>query len=138
VNIKNITLSSLVIAALLVVEGSLVIFTCRYYFNFNLTQLQVMVTLNLIFNSQFRVLIVRERRHFWSSKPGREVVLAMIAVLATFVFLGVFGLGLFPPLGIYHVLWILGYSAIFTLLIDVPKFYSFKKFGLSPTANLLL
>ena len=135
---KNITLSSLVIGALLVVEGSLVIFTCLYYFNLSLAQLQAMVMLNLIFNSQFRVLIVRERRHFWSSRPSREVVMAIIAVLTAFIALGIFGLGLFPPLATYQILWVLGYSALFTLFIDIPKYYSFKKFGLSPVAELPL
>jgi len=137
-NIKNITLSSLVIGIFLVVEGSLVIFTCLYYFNLSLTQLQSMVMLNLIFNSQFRVLIIRERRHFWSSMPGREVILAIIAVLTTFVLLGNFGFGLFPPLDTYQILWVLGFSALFTLFIDIPKYYSFKKFGLSPAKELLV
>jgi H+-transporting ATPase len=92
--------------------------------------------LNLIFNSQFRVLIVRERRHLWSSRPGREVVLAIVAVLTTFVLLGIFGFGLFPPLATYQILWVLGYSTLFTLFIDIPKYYSFRKFGLSPAAEL--
>ena len=135
-NVKNITFSSLVVGILLVVEGSVVIFTCLYYFQFGLAQLQAMVTLNLIFNSQFRVLIVRERRHFWSSRPGRELILAAIGVLSTFIILGIFGFGLLPPLRPYEVFWVLGYSALFTFFIDIPKYYSFKRFGLAPAAVL--
>jgi H+-transporting ATPase len=134
-SIKSIIVSSFVVGILLVIEGCVVIFTSLYYFNLNLTQLQAMVMLNLIFNSQFRVLIVRERRHFWSSRPGREVILAIIAVLTAFLLLGIFGLGLFPPLATYQILWVLGYSALFTLIIDIPKYYSFRKFGLSPAAD---
>jgi H+-transporting ATPase len=135
-SIKNITLSSLVVGILLVVEGCVVIFTSLYYFHLGLAELQALMTFNLVFNSQFRVLIVRERRHFWSSRPSRGLVIAVIAVLTTFVAFGIFGFGLFPPLAIYQVLWILGYSALFTLIIDIPKYYSFKKFGLSPAAGL--
>jgi H+-transporting ATPase len=100
--------------------------------------LQAIVTLNLIFNSQFRVLIVRERRHCWSSLPGRELIMAATAVIVSFLGLGIFGFGLLPPLAAYQVLWVLGYSAIFTLLIDMPKYYSFRRFGLSPAAGEFL
>ncbi len=45
--------------------------------------------LNLIFNSQFRVLIVRERRHFWPSLPGKELIILSGATLIGFTLLGV-------------------------------------------------
>jgi len=34
------------------------------------------------------------------------------------------------PLTPYQVLFVLGFSAIFTLAIDFPKYEAFKKFGL--------
>jgi H+-transporting ATPase len=85
--------------------------------------------LNLVFNSQFRVLIVRERRHFWSSLPGRELIILSGATLIGFTLLGVFGLFI-PSLPLYQVLAILGFSALFTFAIDFPKFYLFRKFRL--------
>jgi H+-transporting ATPase len=88
-----------------------------------------MVMLNLIFNSQFRVLIVRERRHFWSSLPGRELLILSAATIIGFALLGVYGIFI-PSLTVYQVLAILGFSALFTLAIDFPKYYLFKRFGL--------
>jgi hypothetical protein len=45
----------------------------------------------LIFTSQFRIYIVRERRYFWSSRPGRELALATIVAIAVFTMLGIYG-----------------------------------------------
>ena len=85
--------------------------------------------LNLIFNSQFRVLIVRERRHFWSSLPGRELLIFSGATIIGFALIGVYGIFV-PPVPSHLVLIVLAFSAIFTLLIDFPKYYLFRRFGL--------
>jgi len=128
-NVKNITLASLVPAAFLVLEGMLVIFTGVQYFHLNMEHLRSLVLLNLVFNSQFRVLIIRERRHFWSSRPGRELLITSTATIIGFMILGAFGIFIYP-LTVYEILVILGYSMFFTLLIDFPKYYVFRKFGL--------
>jgi H+-transporting ATPase len=85
--------------------------------------------LNLIFNSQFRVLIVRERRHFWSSLPGRELLILSAAAIIGFALLGIYGVFV-PSLTLYQVATVLIFSAVFTLGIDFPKFYIFRRFGL--------
>jgi len=128
-NVKKITLASLVPAAFLVLEGMLVIFTGVQYFHLNMEHLRSLVLLNLVFNSQFRVLIIRERRHFWSSRPGRELLITSTATIIGFMILGAFGIFIYP-LTVYEILVILGYSMFFTLLIDFPKYYVFRKFGL--------
>jgi H+-transporting ATPase len=88
-----------------------------------------MVMLNLIFNSQFRVLIVRERRHFWSSMPGRELLILSAVTIIGFALLGIYGV-LVPSLTLNQVLMVLGFSTLFTLCIDFPKYYLFRRFGL--------
>ncbi len=128
-NVKNITLASLVPGMLLVVEGMLVIAAGMKYFHLEWEKLRTLVMLNLIFNSQFRVLIVRERRHFWSSLPGRELLVLSAATIIGFALAGVYGIFV-PPLKPYQVSAVLIFSAVFTLGIDFPKFYIFKKFKL--------
>jgi H+-transporting ATPase len=128
-NVKNITLASLIPGMLLVVEGILVILMGRNYFHLEWEKLRTLVMLNLIFNSQFRVMIVRERRHFWSSFPGRELLILSAATILGFALLGVYGIFI-PPLAPYQILAVLGFSVLFTLGIDFPKYYLFKKFGL--------
>lgn len=128
-SIKNITLASLVPGLLLVLEGMIVIFMGRDYFHLGWEKLGTLVMLNLVFNSQFRVLIVRERRHFWSSLPGSTLLVLCAATITGFALLGISGIFI-PSLTIWQVLTVLGFSILFTLGIDFPKYYLFRKFGL--------
>ena len=91
-NVKNITFASLIVGALLVVEGAVALFIGSHYFHLPLEQLQTFTVLMLIFTSQFRVYIVRERKYFWSSLPGRELALATAGAVVVFSLLGVYGL----------------------------------------------
>jgi H+-transporting ATPase len=72
---------------------------------------------------------VRERRHFWSSLPGRELLVLSTATIIGFALLGIYGV-LVPSLTLNQVLVVLGFSALFTLCIDFPKYYLFRRFGL--------
>ncbi|MDA8082516.1 MAG: plasma-membrane proton-efflux P-type ATPase [Nitrospiraceae bacterium] len=128
-NVKNITLASLVPGMLLVVEGVLVILVGMNYFHLEWEKLRTLVLLNLVFNSQFRVLIVRERRHFWSSLPGRELLILSAATIIGFALLGVYGFFV-PSLALPQVATVFIFSAVFTLGIDFPKFYLFRRFKL--------
>ncbi len=128
-NVKNITLASLVPGLLLVVEGILVILIGMKYFHLEWEKLRTLVMLNLIFNSQFRVLIVRERRHFWSSMPGRELLILSTATIIVFALLAVYGIFV-PSLTVQQVLSVLIFSAVVTLGIDFPKFYLFRRYKL--------
>jgi H+-transporting ATPase len=128
-NVRNITFASLVVGTALVGEGAIVLFVGSHYFHLAFDELRTFVMLALIFTSQFRVYIVRERRHFWSSRPGKELVVATVAAIALFALLGVYGL-IVPSVTLFEMLFVLGLSAIFTLAIDYPKYLAFKAFGL--------
>ncbi len=128
-NVKHITLASLVPGMLLVMEGMFVILMGMKYFHLEWEKLRTLVMLNLIFNSQFRVLIVRERRHFWSSLPGRELLILSSTTIIGFALMGLYGI-LIPSLNLYQTLVVLGFSVVFTLGIDFPKYYAFRRFGL--------
>ncbi|MEM2850678.1 MAG: plasma-membrane proton-efflux P-type ATPase [Candidatus Bathyarchaeia archaeon] len=128
-NVKNITLASLIIGALLIAEGAITALIGINYFHLEWEALQTFVMLTLIFTSQFRVLVVRERRHFWSSRPSRELLVSTMASICVFALIGVYGI-IVPAITPYQVLFILGFSALFTLSIDFPKYYVFRKFGL--------
>jgi H+-transporting ATPase len=128
-NVKNIALASLVIGALLVIEGGITLYIGNNYYHMNLATLQTFLLLTLVFTSQFRVLIVREREHFWDSRPGRELALSCSATVIGFALLGVYGV-ILPPVTITQVLIVLAFSAAFTLGLDYPKYYTFRKIGL--------
>jgi H+-transporting ATPase len=128
-NVRNITFASLVVGILLVGEGVIALFVGSHYFNLTFDQLRTFAMLALIFTSQFRVYIVRERRYFWSSRPGKELLIATVAAILLFALLGVYGL-IVPPVTLFEMLFVLGLSVIFTFAIDYPKYLAFKTFGL--------
>ena len=128
-DVKNITFASLVIGVLLVVQGIIAIIIGRDYFHMDLRMLQTFMMLTLVFTSQFRVLIVRERKYFWASFPGKALMASTtisIIVFGLLVFYGIF----VSPLTLTQVVVSLIFSAIFTFAIDIPKYIAFKKFGL--------
>jgi H+-transporting ATPase len=128
-NVKNITLASVSIGLFFLAEGWLTVLIGKNYFHLSREQLLSFTLLMLVFTSQFRVYVVRERKHFWDSVPGRALLLSTTAVVIIFALLGAFGI-ILAKLTPYHVLFILGFSALFTLGIDLPKYYAFRKFGL--------
>jgi H+-transporting ATPase len=129
-NIKNITLASLVVAIPLVIQGALTIYLGKTYFNLSWVQLTTFVTLTLVFHSLLKVSIVRERRHFWSSRPGNGLVISIAVTIAAFVLLGVYGI-IIPSISLNQVLFTLGFSALFIfVVVDPIKYWAFKKFCL--------
>jgi len=128
-DVRKITLASLVIGILLVLEGAIAVLIGVDYFGLTWGPLQSFVMLMLVVTSQFRVLIVRERRRCWSSQPGRVLLIASAATVVGFALLGIYGV-IVPQLTVYEVLFILGFSAAFTFALDFPKYYIFTKLGL--------
>jgi H+-transporting ATPase len=128
-NVKNITLASLAIGLLLVAGGTLAVWIGIEYFGLKGTELQSYVMLMLVFTSQFRPYIARERRRCWSSRPGRELIAATVATVLGFALLGVYGI-IVPPLTANEVLFILVFSGALTFSLDFPKYYVFRKLGL--------
>jgi H+-transporting ATPase len=128
-NVKDNILASLIPALCYVLEDLSVILAGKYYFHLQWNELTTLVMLSLIFNSQFRVLIVRERRHFWSSLPGKGLLISSTSAIIVFAVIAIFGI-LIPSLSLLIVLTIFGFSFLFTIVIDFPKYYLFKNFGL--------
>ena len=128
-NVRNITLASLVIGLPLILETVAALAAGAAWFHWGTGELRSFALLLLVFTSQFRTYIVRERRFFWSSRPGRGLVAATVGAIAAFVLLGIFGL-IITPLPPLQVLLALGLSAVFTFILDGPKVLAFKRFGL--------
>jgi len=52
-----------------------------------------------------------------------------MAAIVVFALLGVYGL-IVPPVTPLQMLFVLGFSALFTFAIDYPKYLAFKRFEL--------
>jgi H+-transporting ATPase len=77
----------------------------------------------------FTLMIVRERNHFWDSKPSRFLSITVLVEVIFVIAISIFGILELAPLGYLPVLAILGYTALTTFLInDQIKVYLMKKF----------
>ncbi len=75
------------------------------------------------------LMIVRERNHFWKSKPSRFLSIMVLAEVLFVIAVSVFGVLELSPLGFVPVLAILAYALLTTFLINDPiKVYLIHKF----------
>lgn len=128
-NVRNITLASVGIGAFFILEGWLTILIGRNQFHLTDDGLRSFVLLMLVFTSQFRIYLVRERRHFWDSGPSRGILISSAAAIVVFSLLGIFG-GIIQGLGVFPVLFLVAFSGVFTLAVELPKYHIFSRLGL--------
>lgn len=126
-NLKDITVSSLLLGLLFALEDLFVIWAGFHVFHLPFEQLQTVVLLALVFNTQFRMLIVRERKHSWASRPSLTLLAINIITIIAFALLGVFGL-IIPAVSTGVVLSTLGIVMACVLIIDFMKYYLFRWF----------
>ena len=75
------------------------------------------------------LMIVRERNHFWKSRPSRFLSITVLVEVLVVIAISVFGVLELAPLGYIPVLAILGYALLTTFLINDPiKVYLTRKF----------
>ena len=75
------------------------------------------------------LMIVRERNHFWKSKPSKFLSIMVLAEVLFVIVVSVFGILELAPLGFVPVLAILGYALLTTFIINDPiKVYLIRKF----------
>lgn len=124
--IKNITIASIIFGVLYAIQDLLVIYVSNKYFNLNFDALRTLVLLTLIFNTQFRILTLRERKHFWNSMPSKELLIINIITIIGFVLLGIYGV-LITQVALNQVLITLLITIIFMFILDFIKYNIFKK-----------
>ncbi len=77
--VRALVLASLSLALVLLVLSLGVLWAARAYLNLGLPETQTLVFLWLVFSGQATVYLVRERRHFWGSRPSGWMLLSSCA-----------------------------------------------------------
>ncbi|MGW8114024.1 plasma-membrane proton-efflux P-type ATPase [Caproicibacterium sp. NSD3] len=126
-NLKSIISSSMVLGVFFALEDLLVAYIGVNYFHLPYASLCTLVMLSLVFNTQFRILTVRERGHFWASFPSKKLFFISLAAIVAFALIGIFG-NIVPVLLWNQVLILLGIGVGFMMLIDFVKYGLFQKF----------
>jgi H+-transporting ATPase len=73
----------------------------------------------LLFSAVTSIFVIRERRHFWSSRPSRLLLTVMALDILAGALISTLGIkGLFPPLPISMTLFLFGWNVGFSLLLN--------------------
>lgn len=128
-NVKNITIGSGFLGILFMLLGIALMWYGIHVFGLQLEGIQTLVLLTLIYTSFFRVLLVRERGHFWDSMPGRDVSIAIGVGLVVFTAIAIMGIGI-TALTVMQVAFVLLACLVFTMLLDPVKCFVFRRLGL--------
>ena len=94
-------------------------------FGLDADRMRTLIFLTLILAGQVNVYAMRERGHFWNSRPAPVMLLASAADIAIVTSLAAFGL-LMAPLPGMVVAGLFGATAAFALTLDVVKVAVFR------------
>ena len=84
----------------------------------------------LFFFAMFSIFVVRERKHFWESAPGKILLLVILADIAFGIILTTFGWLGFTAIPLNITITVLGLILIFSFVInDFVKVALLKKWG---------
>jgi len=128
-NVKNITIASLFVGLLFTLMEVFIIYAGTNWFALAFDNLKTLVLLSLVYTSQFSVILVRERRHFWESKPAKYLLITIIITMIIFTLFSLFGV-VIDPIPANAVAFSFLTCVVTMILIDLPKSVIFKKLGL--------
>ncbi|MDE1818875.1 MAG: plasma-membrane proton-efflux P-type ATPase [Thaumarchaeota archaeon] len=119
------------LAMLAVIEGVVLTMVGLNYFGLsnNIHKLYTFTFSYLVIESLFSLMIIRERGHFWKSRPSNILLITTISEIAIVAAISILGFWELGPLGYIPLLAIIGYSFVASFLVnDMLKVYLVGKF----------
>lgn len=126
--IRTLMFTAAPLAAMILLLSFTVFLVGRDWLQLPLAQLQTLIFLMLVFTGLGNVYLVRERRHFWRSRPSRWLLLsALIDILAVAVMAwrGI----LMTPVSPVLIVALLAVTLGYLIAVDFLKIRIFRRFG---------
>ena len=127
--IGTLMATGMAMAALLLVLSFAIFFVGRDILHLKLGELQTLIFLMLVFTGHGSVYLVRERGHFWESRPSRWLLassLGAVTVASTLALTGTLMTAISPLL----VAGLLAVVICYLALMDLAKIQVFRTLGL--------
>lgn len=125
-NVKNIMIFSLPLSIAMLIPPVIVTYISLSVLNSSWNATVSAVLLSLIYTSQVRILMVRERNWLWSSRPGRELTISLLGTLIVFTLLAYTGI-IFTELT-PNLLLVVATTSLIPLAFEPLKVYLAKKY----------
>lgn len=128
--IPNLMATAAPLAALILLLSFSVFFIGRDGLHLPLAQLQTLIFVMLVFTGLGNVYLVRERRHFWRSRPSRWLLIATVIDIAAVCFMASQGI-LMTAISPVLIGGLLVVAMVYLVLMDFLKIGIFRRFGLA-------
>jgi H+-transporting ATPase len=86
----------------------------------DLERLHMLIFAYLVFSGLFNVFILRERKHFWHSRPSKPLLTAIIADVALVSGISLFGFYNLLPITLAELTFVLGWALVSSLILNDP------------------
>jgi len=126
-NIKTLMATGSALAALVLLLSFTVFFVGRDFLGLPLAQLQTVVFVMLVATGQGNIYLIRERGHFWRSRPSTLLMASSIADLAVVALMATRGV-LMTPVSPLLLAELLCAVAIYLIILDQLKVLIFRHF----------
>jgi len=121
--------ASLALAVVVLLESFLDLWLARGVFGLSWHQTQTLIFLMLVFSGQATVYVVRERGHFWRSRPVKWLLAATVADVIVVSSLALGGI-LMTPLALSYVAVVGAIAVAFMFVMDPVKVVALRRFNL--------
>jgi H+-transporting ATPase len=125
-SVHRLVETGLLLGSLILVFSLAVFGAGRLLLHLPLVQLQTLVFLTLVFTGQATVYLVRERRHFWHSRPSWWMLLASLLDVCIVTLLATHGI-LMAALPLRLILAVLAGCAVFFAGLDALKAWGLRR-----------
>lgn len=122
---------SICLGLLMVAESIILLYIGLLFFHLgnDIGRLQTFIFDWLTFSGYFTVMMVRERGHFWKSKPSKTLLLSLVINSIIVVLLSVLGLPELPAVSPVELLSVLAYAFVTCLIVnDYIKVFLVRRF----------
>ncbi|MGC9271702.1 HAD-IC family P-type ATPase [Acidiphilium sp.] len=127
--IGSLTIAGIIMGCGLLIFCTLVVAVGIYGLDLNLGAIRTLAFLALVFGSQTSIYAIRERRHFWQSRPSLWVGGSSVAAIAIATVMAISGLAM-TTISAPLVITILAAAIVFALLLDTIKIPIFARLGI--------
>jgi H+-transporting ATPase len=129
-NVVGLVKVSSILSALIIVESFALLYVALNIFHLTVAD-ETLFTFTfeiLFYSAMFLIFNVRERGHFWNSRPSRTLLIAIVLSMIGAIVVTTVGLPGFKPISLTQTLFVLFCSAGFSLLFnDLVKFLLVKR-----------
>ena len=129
-NVVGLVKVSSILSVLIIGESFALLYAALNIFNLTVGD-ETLFTFTfeiLFYSAMFLIFNVRERGHFWESRPSRTLLIAIMLSMIAAIVVTTVGLPGFKPISLTQTLFVVSCSAAFSLLFnDLVKFLLVKK-----------